>query len=88
MKQGHKVCRTCSHFFPAANAPMNLKQLTGNCHRFPPQVALVPMGPGQIGVQSNFPPVTAEMWCGEWSGDIEMPAGFRPLAELAGAPRP
>ena len=66
---------------------MNLKQLSGNCHRFPPQVALVPVGPGQIGVQSNFPPVHAEMSCGEWSGDLELPAGFKPLEILAEAPK-
>ena len=86
MKPGnHRACRTCSHFDPSAAAPLNLKTLSGNCHRFPPQVHLVPVSPTQLGVQSNFPPVTAEMWCSEWEGGIKIDTGS-PLRVLENKP--
>lgn len=93
MKQDHRTCRTCTFFDIQKGAAMNLKNLAGNCHRYPPQVQIVPLGPGpqpgtmQMGVQSNFPPVQAEMWCGEHDDGLpKVVPGFRPLAEVPSSP--
>jgi hypothetical protein len=65
------TCVNCKWYEPNLQAPLNTKIRSGWCHRFPPMPAVIPVGPGQLGVQSNFPPVTDRMWCGEFSGDLQ-----------------
>lgn len=59
---GGKTCRSCEYRY--------ILNGTVFCHRFPPQVLLVPMpGPNgqmQPGFQSAFPAVDPSMICGEY----------------------
>ena len=86
--QSHKTCRTCSFFDLPKGAAMNLKSLSGNCHRLPPGVHLIPAGHGpqpgtmQMAVQSSFPPVQADMWCGEHDDGLpKVVPGFKLLPD-------
>ncbi len=51
-----------------------------SCRRNPPQLFLVPQGPGQITKVAFFPVVYKLIWCGEYRKALEIfnPASIKP----------
>lgn len=62
-----RTCKTCRFFHPT-------HATQGFCRRFPP--ATFPIGQddkGNIMMQSQFPGMQFEGWCGEYAQKIELP---------------
>lgn len=64
-----KRCPDCKFAIRAAaqlNGPMQ-------CRRNPPSVFMIPIGHGQISMNTTFPQVDATTWCGEFAASPALP---------------
>lgn len=64
MTDEKQECRNC--YFSTVTERLDQYMCKAN----PPQVVLVPTPDGGIGMQSVFPVVSADTWCGKWVPEI------------------
>jgi hypothetical protein len=62
-------CGGCAWFKP--DLALVGKAADGYCHCSPPQVVVRPGPQGQVLLQSMFPPVQRNEWCGDWQNAEE-----------------
>ena len=67
MENNIELCRTCKYFaIDPRIAAQNVASRAGICRRFPPTVHIRPAPGGAVGINTMYPPVQSDTWCGEW----------------------
>jgi len=80
-----KNCGNCYHAYNWQTNPTNVTQRTGECRRNPPTAIGLGGPAGQFQTLGVFPPIAANLVCGEHRKKLDRSAG-EPLAEtMAGA---
>lgn len=70
------TCSNCAFKQQADVDPNNIRaERSLRCRRRPPTAFLMVTPHGQQLISSQFPPVTSDMWCGEYVDEARIPGG-------------